>query len=426
MFDFYGMLLFLYSCILYLFQPLLWLIFWRRCRRNVLYQQFWRERFALGVLTQADVWVHCVSLGEAKVIVPTLLALFDQYPHLSFHVTCSSPSARLLIEKKLGHHVKFGYLPFDFYFCMRRFVEQVQPKLCLVVEREWWPNMLGMLKRKKIPVVLCNACLSESSLRQYYPFRWFMRSVLSAFTEVLVQTRLDKKRFEKLGVLSARMLVTGSVKYDLEIDKSVIDKATLLRNQWGNRPVWVAGSVHASEFNAVLSVHQKLLQKYENALLVIAPRHPERFELCAKRIELKSLKMARRSLKNQVHPSIEVLLVDSIGELMVFYGTADVVFIGGSLIEYGGHNPIEPAALSVATLIGPYHENFVEICAKLHENNGLSYVDDAIELYQHVLFYFRTPDAARAHGVAGLDVVNANQGATLEQYNTIAGYLAKL
>ncbi|MBL6735175.1 MAG: 3-deoxy-D-manno-octulosonic acid transferase [Shewanellaceae bacterium] len=420
------MLLFFYSCFLYLLQPWIWLIFWRRCRRNVLYRQFWRERIGLQFLSKSDVWVHCVSLGEAKVIIPTLLALFDQYPSLIFYVTCSSPSARALIEKKLGHHVSFGYLPFDFYFCMRRFIEQLQPKICLIVEREWWPNMLGILERKKIPVVLCNARLSESSLRQYYPWRWFMRSVLSAFTEVLVQAQQDKKRLEKLGIPSTRMLVTGSVKYDLEIEKAVIDEAISWRNQWVDRPVWVAGSVHASEFNAILSVHQKLLQKHENALLVIAPRHPERFELCAKRIELKNLKMAKRSLKNHVHDSIQVLLVDTIGELLLFYGTADVVFIGGSLVEYGGHNPIEAAALSVPCLIGPYHENFVEICAKLHEKKGLSYIGDAIELYQHVLFYFTTPEVARNHGVAGLDVVTANQGATLVQYNTIASYLAEL
>ncbi|MCG9697981.1 lipid IV(A) 3-deoxy-D-manno-octulosonic acid transferase [Shewanella sp. Isolate11] len=408
----------LYSALLYLISPLLLLYLAFRAIKSPDYRGRWAERFGLSRLQSTDLLIHSVSMGETLAAVPLINQVMDRYPQLSVTVTTTSPTGSAQVKQAFGDRVQHCYLPFDLPICVARFLQQVQPKVCIIMETELWPNLLYQAKRRGCKLMLANARLSEKSAQQYASRTQLSLPMLQALDVIAAQSSQAAERFISLGVANHVVKVCGSLKFDLSVEQRHIDKALSLRSEWQRQdaPVWVAGSVHPGEFDIMLAAHKNLLIRFPDALLVMVPRHPEQFENAAVHIKAAGLTLARRSQGDDVNGQTQVLLGDTMGELLSFYGAADQAFIGGTLIENGGHNPLEPAALGLPVYVGPHHWDFAEITQLLQASGGLSMVSSAQELALHLIEKWDDKAAYLAARQAGLKVVEDNKGALAKQF----------
>lgn len=406
----------LYTLLFHLGLPLLALRLYLRARKAPAYGRRLGERFAfrLPAMRKGGIWVHAVSVGESIAAAPMVRALLKAYPELPITLTCMTPTGSERIRALFGDEprVQHCYLPYDLLWAAGRFLDHVQPRLGVIMETELWPNHIHQCARRGIPVALANARLSERSARGYGRFARLTRPMLAEMSLIAAQTEVEAQRFLALGARTGCVQVTGSIKFDLKIDEHLVSRAQALRQQWAaaSRPVWIAASTHDGEDALVLQAHRQLLQVHGDALLILVPRHPERFEavhaLCSQQFAT-----VRRSTGLPVLAQTQVLLGDTMGELLFLYALADMAFVGGSLVPTGGHNPLEPAALALPVLMGPHVFNFLEISAMLREAGGLQQVDDAQGLAGAVQRLVELPQDARRMGEAGLEVMKANQGA---------------
>lgn len=405
----------LYTLLLHLALPLIALRLALRARKAPAYARRINERFSLGLPTMqpGGIWVHAVSVGESIAAAPMIRALQARYPELPITVTCMTPTGSERIQAMFGNSVQHCYLPYDLPWASARFLDRVQPRLAVVMETELWPNHIHQCAKRSIPVALANARLSERSARGYARFAKLTAPMLAELSLIAVQTQAEAQRFLTLGARPECVEVTGSIKFDLKIDAELLQRAVELRRQWQaeQRPVWIAASTHAGEDEIVLTAHRQLLATWPDALLILVPRHPERFnsvhELCIS----EGLKTRRRSMGEAVQASDQVLLGDTMGELLFLYALADIAFVGGSLVANGGHNLLEPAALGKPVLSGPHLFNFLEIAAQLREAGALSEVENAAHLADKVATLLNEPSEMQSMTQAGLSVLKANQGA---------------
>ncbi|KNX76159.1 3-deoxy-D-manno-octulosonic acid transferase [Pseudomonas sp. 250J] len=406
----------LYTLLFHLGLPLVALRLFLRGRKAPAYRARIAERFAckLPPMRQGGIWVHAVSVGESIAAAPMVRALLKQYPDLPITLTCMTPtgSERIRAMFEGEPRVQHCYLPYDLPWAAGRFLDHVRPRLGIIMETELWPNHIHQCARRGIPVALANARLSERSARGYARFAGLTRPMLEEMSLIAVQTETEAERFRALGARDECVQVTGSIKFDLKIDDQLLPRAVALREQWAarQRPVWIAASTHDGEDALILEAHRELLKVHSDALLILVPRHPERFaavhELCAGQFST-----VRRSTGDAVTAQTQVLLGDTMGELLFLYALADIAFVGGSLVATGGHNPLEPAALALPVLMGPHVFNFLEISAMLREAGALQQVDDAEGLAGAVRRLVELPQDARRMGEAGRAVMRANQGA---------------
>ena len=407
----------LYTLLFHLGLPLVALRLWLRARKAPAYRQRIGERFALGLppMQPGGIWVHAVSVGESIAAAPMIRALLARYPQLPITVTCMTPTGSERIKAMFAGEprIQHCYLPYDLPWAAGRFLDHVRPVLGIIMETELWPNHINQCARRGIPVVLANARLSERSARGYGKFAGLTRPMLAQMSWIAVQTEAEAQRFRDLGARPECVAVTGSIKFDLSIDPQLLKDAADLREQWlaTQRPAWIAASTHAGEDESVLSAHRQLLASHPDALLILVPRHPERFasvhDLCVQQ----GFATVRRSSQQPVSAQTSVLLGDTMGELLFLYALADIAFVGGSLVPNGGHNLLEPAALAKPVLSGPHLFNFLEIAALLRNADALAEVADAAGLSAAVQRLFDQPQQARAMADAGLQVMKANQGA---------------
>ncbi|NKF52054.1 3-deoxy-D-manno-octulosonic acid transferase [Shewanella sp. WXL01] len=435
-----------YSLLLYLLAPLVVLYLGFRSIKSADYRKRWSERFGFSKLVQTDVLFHCVSMGETLAAVDLIKQLMQQYPAKKFTITTTSPTGSEQVTKAFGDSVQHCYLPLDFSYAVQRFLNQVNPKVCVIMETELWPNLVHFANKRGVELILANARLSQKSADKYQAKPKLSIPMLKTLDKVLVQTQTEAERFFKLGVDTQRVQVTGSVKFDINIDASKREQAHELRSLWQRQtaPVWVAGSVHPGEFDIMLQAHKQVLAHYPNALLIMAPRHPEQFDAAAKAANIAGLNLLRRSEGQAVGEQTQVLLGDSMGELLMLYGTADQAFVGGTLIENGGHNPLEPAAMGLNVFVGPHHWDFAEITQLLKQAGGLKVVaadsaesgangskgDDlnhaqpADELAQLLLLNWDDKQAHQQQCKAALAVVEQNKGALKAHFDAISPVLA--
>lgn len=405
----------LYTLLLHLALPLIALRLALRARKAPAYARRIKERFsfALPPLKPGGIWVHAVSVGESIAAAPMIRALQARYPELPITVTCMTPTGSERIQALFGDSVQHCYLPYDLPWAAARFLDRARPRLAVVMETELWPNHIHQCARRGIPVALANARLSERSARGYARFGKLTAPMLAELSLIAVQTQAEAQRFLDLGARPDCVEVTGSIKFDLKIDAELLQRAAELRRQWQaeQRPVWIAASTHAGEDEIVLAAHRQLLETRPNALLILVPRHPERFnsvhELCLS----DGLTTRRRATGEAVQTGDQVLLGDTMGELLFLYALADIAFVGGSLVANGGHNLLEPAALGKPVLSGPHLFNFLEIAAQLRAAGALSEVADAAQLAERTATLLDTPAEAQRMSAAGLAVLKANQGA---------------
>ncbi|PPV34356.1 lipid IV(A) 3-deoxy-D-manno-octulosonic acid transferase [Ectopseudomonas oleovorans] len=405
----------LYTLLLHLALPLIALRLALRARKAPTYARRINERFSLGLpsMKPGGIWVHAVSVGESIAAAPMIRALQAHYPELPITVTCMTPTGSERIQALFGASVQHCYLPYDLPWAAARFLNRVQPRLAVVMETELWPNHIHQCAKRGIPVALANARLSERSARGYARFGKLTAPMLAELSLIAVQTQTEAQRFLTLGARPECVEVTGSIKFDLKIDAELLQRADALRQQWQatTRPIWIAASTHAGEDEIILAAHHQLLKSRPDALLILVPRHPERFNAVHNLCMNQSLTTRRRSTGEAVQTSDQVLLGDTMGELLFLYALADIAFVGGSLVANGGHNLLEPAALGKPVLSGPHLFNFLEIAAQLREAGALNEVENAGQLADKVVALLNEPSEMQRMSQAGLSVLKANQGA---------------
>lgn len=405
----------LYTLLLHLALPLIALRLALRARKAPAYARRIRERFSFGLppLQNGGIWVHAVSVGESIAAAPMIRALQARHPELPITVTCMTPTGSERIQALFGDSVQHCYLPYDLPWAAARFLNRVKPRLAVVMETELWPNHIHQCTKRGIPVALANARLSERSARGYARFGKLTAPMLAKLSLIAVQTQAEAQRFLALGARPECVDVTGSIKFDLKIDAELPQRAAELRRQWQTeqRPVWIAASTHAGEDEIILAAHRQLLKTRTDTLLILVPRHPERFEAVHELCLNQGLTTRRRSTGQDVQAGDQVLLGDTMGELLFLYALADIAFVGGSLVANGGHNLLEPAALGKPVLSGPHLFNFLEIATQLREAGALSEVENAEQLAGRLATLLDAPTEMARMSQAGLAVLKANQGA---------------
>ncbi|WP_288372744.1 lipid IV(A) 3-deoxy-D-manno-octulosonic acid transferase [uncultured Marinobacter sp.] len=403
----------LYTLFFFLCLPLILLRLLYRAIKAPAYARRWAERFALGGdVRSGGIWVHAVSVGESIAAAPMVRELLKRYPALPITVTCMTPTGSEQIRKLFGGQVGHAYLPYDLPWLQRRLLRRLQPKIGIIMETELWPNLVAEAGRARVPLVLANARLSARSARGYQRVGALVRPMFAALDWVAVQSQAEALRFIELGVGREQMQVTGSIKFDFRPDPQQVQQAQELRARWGSdRPVWIAASTHAGEDEQVLRAHRQVLDTLPDALLILVPRHPERFDSVARQVSETGFGMVRRSSGALPAADQQVLVGDTMGELMMLYGAGDMAFVGGSLIERGGHNPLEPAAWGIPVLSGPHVFNFETVYERLRAGEGVVMVQSGDELGQAVVRLMATREERQALGERALAVVNKNRGA---------------
>jgi 3-deoxy-D-manno-octulosonic-acid transferase len=354
--------------------------------------------------------VHAVSVGEVQVAAILIQALRERERTLEVTLTCATPTGRARARALLPG-VEVRYAPYDLPGCIRRCLARLRPRLLILIETELWPNLLHEAGHAGIPILIASARISERSSRLYRRLPSLMRAALESNVWVGGQTAADLERFAAMGVMPQRLTLVGNIKFDRILPADIHERGAQWRAYYGaGRPVWVAGSTHPEEEAIVLEAHRQLRIVQPRALLILAPRHPARFTAAAAAIAAKGFQQARRSGAGSEGPP-DVLLLDSIGELLEFYAAGDVAFVGGSLVPVGGHNLLEPAALGVPVISGPEQFNSPDVARVLAGQGGLIIVHDADELAAALAGLFGDVDRRALKGDAARMAMDAHRGA---------------
>jgi 3-deoxy-D-manno-octulosonic-acid transferase len=402
----------IYLCIGLLLAPVTPVfLFWKGLR----IRGYWRhvgERYGFGEpLPPGGVWVHAVSVGEVQAAAALVRELQRRHPGLPILVTTFTPTGRDRAQALLGDSVAHRYMPFDLPGVVPRFFDRVRPRLMVIVETELWPNLFHECGRRGVPLVLASARVSPRSVRGYRRLAQFFRDTLENGIVIGAQSPADAERFVSIGANPSKTHVTGNLKFDYSLPPDVPGRARELRAALGvGRPVWVAGSTHEGEEEIVLAAHARIRASHPDALLVLVPRKPQRFESVGALVRRQGARCVTRSGGERIGDDVEVLLVDTLGELVLFYGAGDVAFVGGSLVPVGGHNLMEPAALAKPMVTGPHTFNAVGIADLFIEVGAANVVRDADELANRVTGWFTDRAAAERDGRLGLDTLEANRG----------------
>ncbi len=404
----------LYSLLLYLLVPAVLIRLLLRGMRNRGYWHRWNERFGfVARLPEGTLWVHAVSVGEVRAAVPLVTALEQRFPRQRILITTMTPTGSVQVHELFGARVAHCYLPYDLPSAVARFLERTRPRLALVMETELWPNLFYGCAARAVPVVVANVRMSEKSMHRYLRFSGFTRDTLLHVRLFAAQSEADAARLRTLGADPGRVQVTGSMKFEISPPASLREQAQALRRQWGaQRPVWIAASTREGEDELVLEQFRLLRERFPDLLLVLVPRHPERFANVTRLCRRTGLAIALRSERDVgLSTGVDILVGDTMGELPLLYAAADVAFVGGSLVPVGGHNLLEPAAAGIAVVFGPHMFNFSEIARLVVERGAGRRVRDSGEMGAAVAAYLANADLRFNAGEAGRKMVEENRGA---------------
>ena len=416
---------FCYSLLMYLATvPVLLYLCWRS-RKDKRYRQRLAERLALQQVPEqarGGLVIHAVSVGEVVAATPLIHALAQQYPDITLTICCTTPTGSERIQQSFAGAVYHCYLPLDTPGAVKRFLNKLQPQAVIVLETELWPNLLQQCRRALIPCIVVNARLSARSARGYRRFYAFSQLALRNISLLLAQNTHTARRFAALGC-SAKLQVCGNLKFDMAVPANQQAVLAQYLPQFSGRKLWVAGSTHASEDELILAAYQQLLPRFPNLLLILVPRHPERFSKVAQLAEQAGLSLQTRSSEQIIRKDTQVMLGDSMGELLAWYQAADVVFIGGSLIERGGHNPLEAMALGKAIQSGPHVFNFAQPYQWLSKAGAVNIVSDSAGLALNTERLLTEPELAAQQGATALALYQQHSGAASRSALAIAAFL---
>jgi 3-deoxy-D-manno-octulosonic-acid transferase len=399
----------LYRLALLLAAPLIPLRLLWRGRRERGYWQHWSERLAFGSVPAGALWIHAVSVGEMRAAQPLVAALRRAHPDTPLLLTCMTPTGRATAEALYGDFARIVYLPYDYAWLARRFLRRARPRVGILMETELWPNLIRAAARESVPLVLASARLSERSARGYARLPALTRASLARIHSVAAQSEADAARLLSLGARSAH--VVGNLKFDITPPLEQLERGAAWRARWGQRPVLLAASTREGEEAALLRAFAAAAPA--EVLLVLVPRHPQRFDAVAALIESAGLACQRRSTMDgaDLNPDTRVLLGDSLGELFAYYAACDVAFVGGSLMPLGGQNLIEAASVGRPVLVGPHTFNFEEATRLAVEAGAALRVNDAEAVLASALSLLRDEPARARMGEAGLAFAVRHRGA---------------
>jgi 3-deoxy-D-manno-octulosonic-acid transferase len=399
----------LYTFLLYLLTPFVLLRLLWRSRELADYRRRWGERFGFveAAPNGVAVWVHAVSVGESLAALPLIRELIARHGERAVWVTTTTPTGSARVVAALGASVRHSYAPYDLPGAVSRFLQRAKPRQVVVMETELWPNLFHRLGTRGIALTVANARLSPRSMRGYSKVRGFAASTL-AHCRIAAQSPADAERFTQLG--ANKVEVMGNIKFDMAVPDAQLAGGAELRRRIGRRPVWIAASTHEGEEEAALKAHAELRMQMPDALLILVPRHPQRFDAAARSIERASLSYVRRS-RDHDPSNAAVLLGDSMGEIFLYYAASDVAFVGGSLVPVGGHNVLEPAAIGLPVLFGPHMHNFLPARELLLERDAAIQIEGEAALAP-TLHRLLCDNALRTRmGEAGRLAITANRGA---------------
>lgn len=407
------MLRLLYSALLYVLAPLALVATALRGLRDPSYRDRLPERLGFTKLRFATrpIWIHAVSVGEVQAAAALVRALAQRYPLQPMLLTTSTPTGAQRVQALFGDAVRHAYLPYDLPGAARRFLASTTPAVAIIMEREIWPNLFRACFERRIPILLASARISERSGQRHRRFAALFREALACDVTIAAQTEADAERFRAIGIASAAVHVTGNIKFDFEVPEEARRVGAHIRAELAHRPVWIAGSTHEREEDIVLDAHERVRAARSDALLLLVPRHPNRFDAVKSWLRTRNVRFITRSTREAVAADTSVLLVDTLGELLSFYAAANVAFVGGSLVPIGGHNLLEPAALNRPIIVGPHNFNAADIAQMFLASGAARQVESATELAAAVLDLLtsathRDEMIAKAHAI-----LQANRGA---------------
>jgi 3-deoxy-D-manno-octulosonic-acid transferase len=410
-----------YRLVLLLAAPLIPLRLVWRGRREPGYRQHWDERLGLGDVPSGALWVHAVSVGEMRAAEPLIRTLRDAHPGVPLLLTCMTPTGRATAESLYGSFARIVYLPYDYAGLARRFLRRARPRVGVLMETELWPNLIAAAARLAIPVVLANARLSARSARGYARLPALTRACLQRISVVAAQSEADAARLLRLGANSVH--VTGNLKFDISPPPALLERGAAWKAAWGERPVLLAASTREGEEAPLL--HAFAEHAPADVLLLLVPRHPQRFDEVTALIDSAGLAYARRSAVDAgpLNPSTRVLLGDSMGELYAYYAVCDVAFVGGSLAPLGGQNLIEAASVGRPVLVGPHTFNFEEATRLAIDAGAALRVADAEDLVRQALRLLRDAAMRARMSEAGRDFAARHRGAAVRVARLIASWV---
>ncbi|WP_261823411.1 lipid IV(A) 3-deoxy-D-manno-octulosonic acid transferase [Vibrio neonatus] len=418
-----------YTTLLTLLSPLLFMSLLRKKEGKPSVGKRWIEYFGITPKLSGSqpIWIHTVSVGETIAAIPLIQAIKNKYPERSILITTTTTTGAEQ-AKKLSDIAEHRYMPVDFSWCIRGFIKRVKPSCMLIMETELWPNTLNTASNSGIPIALINARLSERSSKRYKKFQSVFNLMSQSLNQVLCQHSDDADRFNQLGITANKLTVTGSLKFDISIHSNITHKGKELRKQLGTkRPIWIAASTHEGEDEIIYKAHQDLLKEIPDALLILVPRHPERFASVAKQALEYDFKVVSRTERAAVSADTQVYLGDTMGEMLTLISAADVCFMAGSLIgdKVGGHNMLEPAALEKPILNGPSFFNFKDITHQLIQEQALIICQSENEITDNLVQLFKDSTSRIQMGKNAYQVVAQNQGAVAKTLDALSSVITK-
>ncbi len=416
----------LYSFILYLLTPFVLLKLLYRSKKAPAYRQRWRERFALYSPPDEPgvIWFHAVSVGEAEAAFPLIQAIQNRYPEQPILVTTTTPTGSARVKAVFEESVRHVYFPYDLPDVVCRFLKHFKPRIAVMMETEIWPNLFHQCHQQKIPLLIINARLSDRSTQGYRKLAQFTQETLSHVSHIATRSENDASRFISLGASPDNVSIAGNIKFDLKLPASLLEQAEFTRQSlFLHRPVWIAASTHEGEDEQVLSAFIKLRRNLPQALLVLVPRHPERFDKVASLCKQQKLNIIKRTDGIPCDEKTNVFLLNTMGELKLFSAASDVAFVGGSLVPTGGHNVLEPAAAGVPVLFGPHMFNFQEIADLLLKAGAAIQVGDDESLSTEAEKLLQHAEIRSEMGEKGQLFVEENRGALKRLENLLGDYL---
>jgi 3-deoxy-D-manno-octulosonic-acid transferase len=417
----------IYVLLIYLLAPVVigmeaWKALWNPDYRGRLGQ---RLGFSGPEPPEPCLWVHGVSVGEVQAAAALIQSLRKLFPGVPVVVTTVTPTGEQRARALFGDTVHHCYLPYDLPGAVRRFLDRMRPRVAIIMETEIWPTLFHTLGSRGVPLVMASARVSTRSVDRYRRMASLFRKTLSHGILIGAQTAADAERFRVIGAAPGRVRVTGNVKFDMEIPAESVMAGRAFRERCAaGRPVWIAGSTHEGEEEAVLAAHALVRERHPAALLILVPRHPQRFDSVRSLLRRRGVQYAQRSTGEEPARDQAVFLLDTLGELQMFYAAADVAFVAGSLVPVGGHNLLEPAVLGLPMLSGPHNHNAQDVAGLFEQCGALRIVRSKEDLALRIGEWFDDPQRAQADGERGRQAVAASRGAVAQLVAMVAPLLS--
>ena len=392
------------------------------------YRTKWYERFGFVDWKNSNkplIWIHAVSVGEVNAAKPIVNSLLKKYSHYQIIITTVTPTGANTVLQYYGDSVENFYLPYDAPFCVRKFIQKINPSILITMETEIWPNLYQACHYADVPIFIVNARLSQKSMKGYQLVSSLTKNTLKFVDKIAAQTEVDADRFISLGAQHEKVSVVGNLKFDIDIPQSIKEEAEPLRHYFSvNRPVWMAASTHSGEEEIILNAHKRILSEYPDAILILAPRHPERSEKISLLCKRMNFSLVRRTEEMSFDSNHNVFLLDTLGELQLYYAASEVAFVGGSLVNAGGQNMLEPASLNLPIITGPYTYNFFEVSKLLLENEALLLALNDEQLAIKVIELLGDANRRHSMGERAKAVILANRGSSQRAIALIEPYLS--